>query len=220
MSEIAILEVLWRFLPAVLLVPFITFFLGRLGNNKERKLEYRTFFHAIETLANYKLTNDPTLKNGTKHLLPHQFLSAKKIFDDRVKNPQLGTIPQILYLRLNVFGKSILTGCHIHIEIENEDEDFDIDVALSVIAVEEQIFIPLDSLEMIKTGMRVREIKIKYTTQAGEKMIFESIRNKNKDGDYIFIDKHSVRFLWFFNIPISSTRGPDTPMILLKEYKS
>lgn len=220
MIDVSVIEMLWRFLPAILLVPFITFFLGRLGSNKERKLEYRTFFQVKEMSADYKLTNVPTLKTGTKHLLPKEFESAKEMIDERIKDPSLGKVPKIAYLNLSTFGKSIITGCDIYIKVgfmDQNQKNHELKISLSVLEKDEEIYIPIDSLEMDDGGnMFVKEIRIKYMTQAGEKMLFKSIRRKTDIKDVIVNDKHSVKIFGFFYVPITSSKGNNIGWLVLK----
>lgn len=213
MPEVETIELLWRLLPAALIIPFITFFLGRLGTTKERRLEYRTFFHAAEMKKDYGLTDYPQLKDGTKLLLPKQFEITQDVLAEQFQKNLFETPPKIDYIKLNAFGKSIITGCSMSIKVKNHstNKNYDIRIALPILEKEEEVFIPFTCLENIneQADMYREKIEIKYTTQAGEKLLFESIIKENKKGEKTSIDRHSVRFLWFFYRPISSIRGEE-----------
>lgn len=222
MPEVETIELLWRLLPVALLVPFITFFLGRLGSNKERKLEYRTFFQATEMKAHFHLADNRFVRDGSKHLLPSHFKTSMEWLEEMTKNPEatINSFPRIDYVELGTFGKSILIACNIKIKVNDfsNNKDYEVKVSIPILEKEEEIFIPLTILDSEGKANEIfrKEIKIKYTTQAGEKLLYKSVRKVNKAGDIVATEKHSTKFLWFFYFPISSISGEDPVWTILQ----
>src|SRR4051812_7577528 len=86
MPDLTTLELMWKLLPAALLVPFLTFFLGRLGNYQDRKLKYRTFIETDEIMATFKLKNYKNkIEEGTRLLIPKEYKSLEKEIDQKIK---------------------------------------------------------------------------------------------------------------------------------------
>ncbi|PEM90661.1 hypothetical protein CN639_11030 [Bacillus toyonensis] len=208
----------WLILPAVLLVPFITYFLGRLGNNTDRILEYRTFLDIDEVKANYKLKNMPNLKSGTKLIIPEEFRSLKEEIDNRIKNKTYNTANyELLYLKIKSFGKSIVTSGLVSVTLRSVDkkESWNLDVSLPILEENEEIFIPLNRLDFPEIEIYIEEIKIKYRTQSGEKMLYQSTREKNKINETVVKDSYSVKKFNLFYYAIDKNKGRNAGWIYL-----
>ncbi|MRX52358.1 hypothetical protein GJU41_00110 [Bacillus idriensis] len=222
MTGITLMEAFWRILPAVLIAPFITFFLGRLGNITDRKLEYRTFFDVDEVTANYKLKNMPNLKNGTKLIIPNQFISLEKEIENRIRNKSINPSKiQLAYLHVKPFGNGIITGSSISVTLRSVDkkESWKLDISLPILEQNEEIFIPMDRLDMYEIEFFIEEIEMKYRTQAGEKMLYKSTRRKIENNETIVKISYSVKKFNLFYYPIDNQKGRNAGWIFLTNDK-
>ncbi|MDG4655547.1 hypothetical protein P6P90_04755 [Ectobacillus antri] len=217
---LTLIKELWIILPAALLVPFITFFLGRLGSNKDRKLKYRTFIDIDEIVANYKLKNLPDVKNGTKLIIPEEYKGLEKEVDARIKRNELIST-KFNFLKIKPLGESIVTSGWISIKMRSTTgkERWSLSTSLPIISKDEEIYLPTDRLDKLNVEYYLEEIKIKYQTQVGEKLIFKSTRRKNKGNETVVKDSHSVKRFLLFSYDIQNSKGKNAEWIFLNNEK-
>jgi hypothetical protein len=221
-TDLSFIELFWKFLPAALLVPFITFFLGRLGNNLDKKLEYRTFLDVAELTANYKLKNMPNIKNGTKLIIPNEFSSLEKEIDSRIKNNTIMPAKaQLVYLKVKSFGKSIITSGSVSITIRSVDkqDSWNLDISLPILEVNEEVYIPMDRFDKYEVEFYIEQILIKYRTQSGEKMLYKSTRRKNDNFETVVKNSISVKKLNLYYYAIDKNNGRNAGWIFLNTEK-
>lgn len=228
--DVETIELLWKILPVALIVPFITFFLGRLGNHRDRKLKYRTFIETDEILATYKLKDyKKNTEKGTRILIPKEYKSLEKDIKQKIEKETrdalgLSGATKILnkswnYLKIKPLGESITTSCFIEIEmkcIQDETQKWDLKLSLPILKQNEEIFIPTDRLDKLDIEYYISLIKISYQTQVGDKMLYKSIRNR-ENGETIIEETHSIKSYFFFNQKIQSKKGSNIEWIFLEK---
>lgn len=205
----ATVELLWKLLPVALLVPFITFFLGRVGTNAERKLEYRTFLHVDEITAKYNLKNMPAIKSRTRLFKPYEYQGYETWLNKRAQDGTLNIDNfDLKYLKIQSFGKSIVTSGSISIKMNSQREDmvWYLNVSLPILDVNEEIYIPVERVAMLNVSYYIKEVVINYRTQSGEKMRFKSTIEKVEDST-IVKNTYSVKKFNLFFQPIDKHKG-------------
>ncbi|MGM0887180.1 MAG: hypothetical protein ACQEW5_09460 [Bacillota bacterium] len=216
MLDVVTIKDFWIIFPS-LLVPIIAFFLGRFGHYTDRKLEYRTFLESDPITAIYKLKNMPNIKSGTRLLIPDEYISLKKEIDT-------GSIPptvKLTYLKIKSYGKSIVTNVWISVTLRDDDtkKSWYLDISLPTIDKDEEIFIPMDSLDRLDFDFYIAEIKMTYQTQAGEKLRYTSKRTRNAIKEIVVKNSHSVKKYHLFYHSISSAKGSNVGWIYLDNDK-
>ncbi|WP_141536327.1 hypothetical protein [Priestia megaterium] len=222
MTDLTTVELLWKLLPAALVVPFITFALGRLGNGADRKLEYRTFVDVGEVTANYKLKNMPNLKSGTKLITPKEYSSLEKEIEKRIKTNRLNpTTVQLIYLKVKTFGKSIVTSGTIGIKMRSADktDSWSLDISLPILEPNEEIYIPLDRLDKYEVEYYVEEVRVKYRTQSGERIFYRNLSQKNAYDKTVTINSYKVKKFNLFYFAIDKNKGRNAGWIFLDNDK-
>lgn len=218
MPEVETIELLWSLLPVALLVPFVTFFLGRVGTSTERKLEYRTFLYIDEITAKHNLKNMPAIKSGTKLFKPYEY----QVLENRLATQGQDEILNIdnfefKYLKIQSFGKSIVMSGSISIQMNNksESEKWYLNVSLPILDVNEEIYIPVERVEMLGINYYIKEVVINYRTQSGEEMRFKSISEHTAESS-IVKNIYSVKKFKLFFRPIDKYKGNNMQWSFLK----
>lgn len=216
-TDVTMIEIVWRILPAALLVPFITYFLARIGNYNDRKLEYRTFIETDEIVASYKLKNLPNLKNGTRLIIPEEY----KDFDNYINNSDPSSFSKCNYLKIKTFGKSIITGVWISVTMKSNDRKkiWDLDISIPIIDVNEEIFIPIDRFDNYGEDFYTGEIKINYQTQTGEKLLYKCIQSRNRRNETVVTNSHYLKKYHLFYRNINKNKGSNISWIFLNTDK-
>ncbi|MFD6206744.1 hypothetical protein [Peribacillus sp. NPDC060253] len=221
MTDLTMIEAFWRILPAALLVPFITFYLGRLGSYKDRKLKYRTFLDVDELVAKYRLENLPNLKNGTKLIIPKEHKSLEEEINDQIKQRKYDSNNTLNYLKISPLGESIITSGWLKVEMRStkEKEKWYLVCSLPIIKKDEEVYIPTDQIDKLNYEYYISEIKVKYQTQAGEKLLFKRSSRKNKKNETVVKDSHGVKKWNLFYYGIQNTNGSNAEWIFLNRDK-
>ncbi|CAI8951346.1 PHB domain-containing protein [Priestia megaterium] len=225
MDKLTVVELLWKLLPAALVAPFITFGLGRLGSNTDRKLGYRTFIDIDEVRCQYKLENMPNLKSGTKLITTEAFKKVEKKIESMIEEENYDVSEgRFNYLKVKSYGKSIVTSGTISIKMVKEDktDSWNLDIALPILEPNEEIFIPLDRLEDIGIVSYIENIEIKYRTQSGERMRYKSVRkrnNPNNPKETSITNSYDVKKLNLYYWAIDKNKGRNSSWIFLDNEK-
>ncbi|MFJ9291041.1 hypothetical protein [Bacillus halotolerans] len=196
---------------AAIIVPFITFILGRINEDHKVKFEYRTFMVMDQITAKYHLKNAPFVKRGAKLLMPKSYESLEKfIIGKRLDEDENFTdVTRFNYLQIRTVGKSIITGCYIKIKLGNDEESI-IESSIPFMLPEEEIYIPLDIKysDVMNRAYGIKRIDVWYQLQTGQRMKYKSIRSFNqKDNETIIKDTHSVKKYHLFYWRIQNIRA-------------
>lgn len=221
MTDISLMETFWKLLTAALLVPFITFFLGRIGSYKDRILEYRTFLDVDELMAKNKLENLPNLKNGTKLIIPKEYKSLEEEINGQIKLNKYDSNTKFSYLKIRPLGKSIITSGWLKVEMRSTKgiEKWYLICSLPIIEKDEEVYIPTDRIDKLNIEYYIAEVTVKYQTQAGEKLLFKRSSRRNKNNETVVKDSHSVKKWKLFYCGIQNTKGSNAEWIFLNSDK-
>ncbi|WHY74597.1 hypothetical protein [Fictibacillus enclensis] len=201
---------------SVFIVPVLAFFFARLGSNWDKKLEYRTFLDVGTIVHNYRLKGCPTLKTGSKMITPKQFATLEEGLLDNTLPP----VP-ITYLQIKPFGKSIITSCRVKVvlkEAKNGTQIWLLDISLPILNKEEEVYIPLDSLEMKGSGYFVRHVKIDYETQVGEKFQFIQNTFKVNEESHFYETTRVRKFIFLKSIQSKGDKAGYVTLTNDKDY--
>ncbi|MFP7312754.1 hypothetical protein, partial [Bacillus safensis] len=188
---------------AAIIVPFITFILGRINEDLKVKFEYRTYVVLDEITGGYQLRDHPLVKRGAKLLLPKSYDGLEKfITDNRLHlDSDFTGASRFNYLQIKTIGKSIITGGHVEIELDNSAKSI-IETSLPFMSPNDEVYIPLDINYGDVHGRKygIKRIDISYQLQTGQRMKFKSIRTFRVGNETTIRDSHSVKkfrlFYW------------------------
>ncbi|WP_255233656.1 hypothetical protein [Bacillus altitudinis] len=163
---------------ATILVAFISFILGRINENYKTNLEYRTFLDVEEIISLFNLGGSHGAKNGKKILLHESYQNFQQQIRDAKTDPyKLGK--RFSFIKLRVIGKSFIIGGEVTILFDLNGDTKKMKFVLPILQPNEDIYIPIDlEFEKIWDGKRapIKEIKMKYRLQTGQRMRFISKR--------------------------------------------
>lgn len=200
---------IWTIVPAALIAPFITFFLGRMASNFDKKLNHRTYLMIDEIQANYKLKNYKHFKDGTKLILPDSFKPLELKLDQLIKSGNFTpSESKMNFLKIKPFGESIITSGWVQLYLKStyNGEKWTVETNLPILGKNEEIFIAIDKVEYLTTEHLIEKIIIEYTTQANEKILYKSFRRKNKDNEILITESHSVKKYKLFYKKIQNSK--------------
>ncbi|AOL27384.1 hypothetical protein NRS6186_09370 [Bacillus subtilis] len=209
---------------AAIIVPFITFILGRINEDHKVKFEYRTFMVMDEITGKYHLKNAPFVKKGSKLLLPKSYESLEKfIIGKRLDQDENFTdVSRFNYLQVRTVGKSIITGGYIKIKLGNDDESI-IETSLPFMLPDDEVYIPLDITHENVTNRKygIKRIDVWYQLQTGQRMKYKSVRSfKEEENETIIKDSHSVKKFHLYYWKIQNLRGKNMGWYYLNLNKS
>ncbi len=195
---------------AAIIVPFITFILGRINEDYKVKFEYRTFVMLDEITGTYHLRNNPLVQRGAKLLLPKSYDGLQKFIKEKrlhLDDNFTGT-SRFNYLQIKTIGKSIITGGHVKITLGNADESI-IETSLPFMTPNDEVYIPLDINygDVSGNNYGIKKIDISYQLQTGQRMKYKSVRTFHEENETTIKDSHSVKKFHLFYWEIQSSKN-------------
>ncbi|PRS09035.1 hypothetical protein C6X95_18575 [Bacillus pumilus] len=195
---------------AAIIVPFITFILGRINEDHKVKFEYRTFVVINEITGTYHLRNYPLVQRGARLLLPKSYDALEKFIKGNRLHLDSNFIntSRFNYLQIKTIGKSIITGGHAKIKLGNADESI-IETSLPFMSPNDEVYIPLDTNYGDVHGQNygIKRIDISYQLQTGQRMKYKSVRTFHEGNETTIKDSHSVKRFHLFYWEIQSAKN-------------
>lgn len=220
MMDLVTMKNFWVFLPPAILVAFITFFLGRLGTYKDRKLKYRTYLETDEIKATYKLKNHlSNIEDGTRLVIPKEYKDLEEVIKAQIKRGEYDSTNEWNYFKIQPMGESIIPSGSLNLTMRSTEGKniWHLTCSLPLIGKEEAIYIPTDRLGRMGIEYYIAEIKIMYQTQSGEKLLYKSSRRKNSKGETVITESHSVKKYKLYYSSIHSSKGSNMEWIFLNK---